>query len=817
MGRSKKDKHQPDPPGDSEDVVEDMGAAGGAPAVPTERSTSTNARLDSMEKAIETLLARSTAALALQSVTPGQPVGPVEGQQPDASVRPVTPLVARPRNKSGSYPDGPWKMHRPHKGKSLYESDDSSSSDESLKSHGAPKDRQSKKSKYSQYLPYAAPRVVFPVVGREGPSNLEGDFILFERTAKQAQIDPEFWSTILNSHLDGEAKRIAQELDEECALDYWRVKEIILEHFAITPEHHRLQFRKMVKFAKESYKTFYSRLHKHSIRWLKPKNLDTEEGQRIFEAVELEQLMEGLDPTIRQEVERKYPSKMPSIAKLTQLCDLWTITKNESAKRQEQRLPAQTQKSRQQNQTAQGNDRSIPNQNKNSNSNNKGKGRFSNQKPHAGPQGKSGGNTSSEARSQPAKPYSKPFQQGSSAPQVQPSAPQTRSGVTCYTCGEPGHIRPDCPQRAFRSNFVALANGDRSPNDRDPHNKVMCGLLFGKPANILLDTGATLSLVDEKFIAGRQQEGSTQIVCVCNHTTGCGIYEVPIQIGSFHSKSYVAAMPNLAYDMIFGADLLKEIPQYQDWHVNFDMIGDTAQEVVAFARRMTVQKPLSYANALKQAAPKTKPVPSPQPIVKGPAQRAPNPKSKRSIRKALKSKRVTDRRAVALYSTAPVAPPPVADAPVKFNPFRPLGTEPLAQVKKPKAKAAKTKKVKSYGPPSSTDPPASRSKDRRHPLLKVMPPHGSFPPDVSKPPTRDPSNRTNVFLGEDWSYARIPAGASPYFDVESHVALNKHSPKSAWQDARKQFAAYVDDLSVFTPAVEETLRQQKQDPSLLNC
>ncbi len=383
--------------------------------------------------------------------------------------------------------------------------------------------------------------------------------------------------------------------------------------------------------------------------------------------------------------------------------------------------------------------------------------------------------------------------------------PAYKSLPTCWECGESGHLRPSCPVLHPRNNYVALANVERNTKSGDPHNKVVKGRIGNKVVNILLDTGAALSLVDLKLVRDYQPVGKTNIVCVCNHSKKSSIFEVPIQIGTYVTQARVAGMEGLPYDVIFGSDQLRKIPQYQNWNIAFDFIGDTHEEVMMFTHTVSDGQ-TSYAEAVRQIRSKRKhPKPAtsvaaakeafgprkPEVAVPQPSAAKVAPK-RRQRRKKNKNNlvQVKDRRVDAQYSTAPVPLPTPAQVPV---------------VKAPSV-VKQTGTTRKTWPEKGSRIPKSRSTDRKNPLLREMPAHGSFPPDLSKPPVVDPQLSCLI---EDWEFSVVKNSNSGRGTIKTVL-----TDGDRWADD-PCFTGYVDNIVCFTPAPAETLRQQKEDPSLL--
>ena len=88
------------------------------------------------------------------------------------------------------------------------------------------------------------------------------------------------------------------------------------------------------------------------------------------------------------------------------------------------------------------------------------------------------------------------------------------SKITCYTCGEEGHKSPQCPKN-LKSDKVSSKEGKAKPVKRIWHSQSNCvqleGVVNGQKAQVLLDSGAAISVVPEDMVAPNQMSGKNVV------------------------------------------------------------------------------------------------------------------------------------------------------------------------------------------------------------------------------------------------------------------------------------------------------------------
>ena len=126
-----------------------------------------------------------------------------------------------------------------------------------------------------------------------------------------------------------------------------------------------------------------------------------------------------------------------------------------------------------------------------------------------------------------------------------------RRPVTCFGCGEQGHIKPNCPNRVRRV---------RSPG----HSSVMVvdGSYAGQPAkNLQIDTGAEKTVVRQDFVPEVAYTGRT---CMLDTWRGSQpsrhrLARITVKVGSLEVNQEVAVAESLDCPALLGANLGEEV------------------------------------------------------------------------------------------------------------------------------------------------------------------------------------------------------------------------------------------------------------------
>ena len=108
------------------------------------------------------------------------------------------------------------------------------------------------------------------------------------------------------------------------------------------------------------------------------------------------------------------------------------------------------------------------------------------------------------------------WQKGGSAPSSSykaasvPAVPYSK--VICYNCGEEGHKSTSCPKEKKVNPKEGVAKAVRQLWLRDSTDTVLEGVVNGKKASILLDSGASISIVPEVMVGKDLKTGESVLV-----------------------------------------------------------------------------------------------------------------------------------------------------------------------------------------------------------------------------------------------------------------------------------------------------------------
>ena len=124
------------------------------------------------------------------------------------------------------------------------------------------------------------------------------------------------------------------------------------------------------------------------------------------------------------------------------------------------------------------------------------------------------------------------------------------SKITCYTCGEEGNKSPQCPKN-LKSDKVSSREGKTKPVKRIWRSQSNCvqleGVVNGQKAQVLLDSGAAISVVPEDMVAPNQMSGKNVAVRPFGAKTPMLLptAEIAFQIGELNRVESVAVAPML--------------------------------------------------------------------------------------------------------------------------------------------------------------------------------------------------------------------------------------------------------------------------------
>ena len=272
----------------------------------------------------------------------------------------------------------------------------------------------------------------------------------FEKALKHNGVDKSSWGHLLPVYLAGRAQAALAQVDSESLDDYEAVKKILLESLGDTPACADRKWWTLSRQAGEEPGQFYLRVRSTGLRKLHGLN----SREEIVEHVVLSRFLSLLPSDCYSSVISKQPKTGMEAARLVQEFE---ETRTFSRRRQPWKQD-------------------------------------SNHHSHYSGRREQGGGNSSGGGANNASPKEGVVAQNPSASGSQPSAGKNgrvektgRKPITCYGCGEPGHIRPNCPNRVRRVG---------SPVS-DP---LMDWLAGSAIKGLKVDTGADRSVVSAEYV-----------------------------------------------------------------------------------------------------------------------------------------------------------------------------------------------------------------------------------------------------------------------------------------------------------------------------
>ncbi|KAM4622271.1 uncharacterized protein O3C94_020089 [Discoglossus pictus] len=360
--------------------------------------------------------------------------------------------------------------------------------------------------------------------------DIDGYLHDFERLCQLHEINAADQVTLLVSKLAGRAAEAYRTMPDEDSRDYQKVKQAILDRYAITQEAYRQRFRESRKTEKDTHMEWAHRLTRVGKGWVQAAQATTVED--MLQLLLLEQFFQGLTPDLQNWLRDRKPRILTEAAR-------WADEYQDARRAQQAQA------------------RSILG--------------AANRPPTINPT-----------------PALRP---GGGNYQTPPRYNNARSFIRCHTCNQQGHMQRDCPRNRNRSTWNTPTNfpanraavhcyqseprqpffGTQSneeslgtlhevnpvqaaPDNRQGHRQVVH--VEGKRLQGLRDSGATITLVRNHLVPKHQLTGEYVAVRVA----GGAIYKIPtakvhLDWGAGSGNVEVGLMQDLPADVILGNDL----------------------------------------------------------------------------------------------------------------------------------------------------------------------------------------------------------------------------------------------------------------------
>lgn len=353
--------------------------------------------------------------------------------------------------------------------------------------------------------------------------DIEHYLTTFERLALANQWPRSCWAVYLVPLLTGKARAAYIAMDIQDTMDYVKVKDAILNKFEIDHDTYRHRFRSTTLMDGETARELQARLNDLYIKWMRPEQKTKAE---IGDAVILEQFLRMLNPELRIWVKERNPRSSKEAADLAEAYigarrhrGIFQLGGHDTTGRRShtpQRDPARQ------------------------------------------PSGKSvggGGREFSRSYSSPVKPNT-------------PAKPKPR--VVCYNCGQPGHIKPECPIVAVSEAKLCYNPDNKAhPLRHTPSttDSIVPVTIKGRKWQALIDTGSSQTFIRRTCLDPNDctNAGKVRVRCIHGDESEHQTADIDIDIEGQKYLLTVGIMDSCPYPVVLGQDVpvLVELLQHQ--------------------------------------------------------------------------------------------------------------------------------------------------------------------------------------------------------------------------------------------------------------
>ena len=338
-------------------------------------------------------------------------------------------------------------------------------------------------------------------------------FIKFEKALLHNGIEKGTWGQLLPVYLSGRAQAAFAQVDPDSLDNYEVVKKTLLESLGDTPASADRKWWTLNRMSNEDPGAFYLRIRAIGLRRLH----GLANKEEVIEKTILSRFLSLLHPDCYSNVASKEPKNGLEAARMVQEYE-------ETRSFQRRRQPWKQDSS------------------------------YHHKRDH-GYQNNGGSSRGGVNRAPPKEGVSNPNPSSSGhSDQIKPKGERTRKPITCFGCGEEGHIRPNCPNKIRRV---------KSPEcDNKGSMETVDGWLAGTAVSGLrIDTGADRTIVSSKFVPASAYIKKTVIL---DSWTGKQfskhqVAKICIKVGSTKVEAEVAVSDTLDFPALLGVDLGNEM------------------------------------------------------------------------------------------------------------------------------------------------------------------------------------------------------------------------------------------------------------------
>ena len=354
-------------------------------------------------------------------------------------------------------------------------------------------------------------------------------FTKLEKALTHNRVPKTSWATVLPVYLTGKAQASLNQVPADSVDDYEATKLVLLESLGDTPSSADRKWWSLSRHSNEDACAFHLRIRALCIRRLQ--GLSSKE--EILEFLVLSRFMSFLPPDSYACATTRRPKNGLEAARIVQeLEEAKAYSRERSGWKRDHGRHSQSSR------------REPYNSGRTSPSSGNGSGNSgsasSNSTSGAGVKEVTGSNPSSGASASGGS-------RGSNSSGASSSGNPRRKPIVCHNCGEPGHIRPNCPNRV---------RSVKSP-ESEPLIEVS-GCLAGIPVQGLqVDTGASRSVVSAKFVPKTAYLGK----CITldswrgRQLSKHQLAKITIKVGEVSVDAVVAVAEQLDCPALLGMDL----------------------------------------------------------------------------------------------------------------------------------------------------------------------------------------------------------------------------------------------------------------------
>ena len=374
--------------------------------------------------------------------------------------------------------------------------------------------------------------------------DIDDYFRIFEMTVKARSLPEREWVGNLVPKLTEKAKSIYLEIPDPKCQNYHESKNIIIKAYQLTADHYRFRFRTSEKKPEEDFVQWGNRTRRYLNRWMEVVGV-AGDAEKILEQIVIERLLDAVSPELRAWLKEQKPATAEELGNLANL----------HVKARKGPLVAGKYVSF-------------------------GRGQGFKQRKEM------------NVKRDVLPPESKHDSRKQNP--VSPNAKNTRPEVTCFKCGKKGHMSFNCgrTRNPTSQGYLLCMTPLNSEKTEFPPCNVK-GRIEGKPAEMIVHSGCTRTLVHKRFVSDDSLTGEKMTVL----TAAGERLVIPLAWVEFESehgrhRELVGALDKLPVDCLldrssFGKTLSKQNVLDQ-WENNTSIHSLESNEAFALTRRQKV-------------------------------------------------------------------------------------------------------------------------------------------------------------------------------------------------------------------------------------